>query len=150
MGRELEGLVDTRRCVVCGRRYAGKSKPHWAFDRAGRLVGTAHTGCTLGVGASRGYRFGDRVATPLDQAQTLLWLRQLRPRPAGQSVDWWAGLLFEVGQGIVLNEEQYRLVLEWGRGALALDTGVIRARYEALVAEYAAWRASLEAERGAG
>lgn len=138
-----EAMVDTRRCVVCGRRYAGNAKPHWAFDRAGRLVGTAHTGCTLGAGASRGYRFGDRVATPLDRARALVWLRQLRPRPAGQSVAWWAGHLFEVGQGLALNDRQQELLSYWGAGALALDTRPIRARYQELVAEYAAWCAAL-------
>lgn len=34
-----------RKCLVCGRRYGGQSKPKYALDRKGRIRGTAHATC---------------------------------------------------------------------------------------------------------
>jgi hypothetical protein len=141
-------MVDTRRCLLCGRRFNWQSTPRWAFDRDGRPAGIAHRTCARAHGDWGAYRFGDPADVPLAQAWARAWLRHFRPAPVSRSVEWWAGFLFELGQAAALNEAQRALLATWATWPHQVEPPAVVARYRQLGAEYAAWRGALDASPG--
>lgn len=148
--------MSTTTCALCGRQYAGNSRPLWVFDLSGRLAGTAHTSC-IDTTHPRRHRYlrGFTAADgPQMQAQLYVWVMDLRPRsPFSSDLGMAETLLLcmpEDGSD-ALTDDQECMLARWRLGKTQLSPEReqrIRALYRGLVAEFHAWRAGLNAEDG--
>lgn len=135
--------MDTTRCVVCKRTYTPSSKPQWAANADGVIVGTAHAGCAPWSREGHIRRaFG--IDTPIEAARFTAW-HNAHYRPQSQDTNFYASILLgpEPPQDTP-SERQTRLLDHWrspGNSIGAAGAHAAWARYTALVAEYRAWLA---------
>lgn len=141
--------TDTQ-CVVCGRTFAGRSKPVWWFDRDGLPLGRAHSGCRPFRGA-----YSDTNVSPTG-AQFRVWVWHLAPRPAYDTDRWHAEMIpsrLDATEDLpseTLTPDQEDLLSWWTvDGPMQLGAhreAGIREAYAELVREFHAWHASLGEE----
>jgi hypothetical protein len=141
--------LDTTTCVVCGRPYRRASKPVWASDPGGRIIGTAHSTCAP-YSWEGGTRRAHEIAVPLEAARFEAW-HNAHYHPHSPPYNLLAlALIGQEPPQDTPSERQRDLMEHWSRpgnsyGAAGADAAW--ARYVELVAEYRAWLAAGEVGR---
>lgn len=134
-------------CLICGRRYIGRSKPQWAFAHDGRLVGTVHTSCSV----AKNLYWTANGSQSVEDARHFVWLWKVAwegDRQAYEHTDQqMARILLSHGHDATINDRQTELLDWWlWQGPMNLGedrrAGILRA-YEQLLAEYREWRAGV-------
>lgn len=142
--------IDTTRRIGCGKVYRGHSKPVYAADARGVVVGTLHASCGLTAQSpythGRYLRDGERIEMAQRWAYTRWRGSTKRPRE-DRDMAWWAEMLLDEARGpddalLAYDEHQQHLVDHWStRPTRPIPREALDAAYRALVAEYRAWKA---------
>ncbi len=131
------------RCIACGNRYRGSSRPRRVLVADGREIGTAHTSCKLRKG-----QWGfDLAGTSLEDARFMLWAYYLQAPLEGRSDESLAISLGDRGLDDELNDEQLML-LDWWIWKGGMKLGEARRQpiidaYHAMRELYRQWRSQV-------
>lgn len=134
--------MDTEVCVGCENPFRPGSKPRWIFTTDARLVGRAHTTCSV---ASKGWRpFPSSNAWRLDDAQFWAWLWWVKGKAKTEFERDVRLLAYHPADG--LDGEQDHTLTGWIRGKRQMTFREAVERAEAhtvLIHEFQAWRAEI-------
>ena len=136
-------MVDQQHCATCARRFDYRSKPCWAFSEDGRPAGRVHTQpkCSANL-------LTTRYAESAEHARFNIWLIYLYPRPPRDSEAFEAFLLADRPTETLSERQEKHLawLAERGKNPRTPEqVWAIREAHTALIREYRAWKAALDA-----